>query len=61
MRDERYAEDAWTDALLRERSLLYLCRRDQGRDELALWWSGDRSELLPGAKQTDHDPQSAKQ
>jgi superfamily I DNA/RNA helicase len=46
LRDEQYAEDAWADALLRERSLLYVAAT-RARDELALSWSGDPSELLP--------------
>ena len=49
LRDEQYAEDAWVDALLRERSLLYVAAT-RARDELALSWSGDPSELLPEAK-----------
>ena len=48
LRDEQYAEDAWTDALLRERSLLYVAAT-RARDELALSWSGDPSQLLPPA------------
>ncbi len=59
LRDEQYAKDAWADALLRERSLLYVAAT-RARDQLALSWSGDPSELLPGAKQTDHDPEAAK-
>jgi superfamily I DNA/RNA helicase len=51
LRDEQYAEDAWADALLRERSLLYVAAT-RARDELALSWSGDPSELLPETKQT---------
>ena len=47
-RDEQYAEDAWADALLRERSLLYVAAT-RARDELALSWSGDPSQLLPSA------------
>jgi UvrD-like helicase C-terminal domain len=46
LRDEQYAEDAWADALLRERSLLYVAAT-RARDELALSWSGDPSQLLP--------------
>jgi len=46
LRDEQYAEDAWADALLRERSLLYVAAT-RARDELALLWSGDPSQLLP--------------
>lgn len=49
LRDEQYAEDAWADALLRERSLLYVAAT-RARDELALSWSGDPSELLPGGE-----------
>ena len=52
LRDEQYAEDAWTDALLRERSLLYVAAT-RARDELALSWSGDPSQLLsPSAMPT---------
>jgi superfamily I DNA/RNA helicase len=47
LRDEQYAEDAWADALLRERSLLYVAAT-RARDELALSWSGDPSQLLHG-------------
>lgn len=46
LRDEQYAEDAWSDALLRERSLLYVAAT-RARDELALSWNGDPSQLLP--------------
>ena len=52
LRDEQYAEDAWTDALLRERSLLYVAAT-RARDELALSWSGDPSQLLPSASGQD--------
>lgn len=58
LRDEQYAEDAWADALLRERSLLYVAAT-RARDELALSWSKEPSELLPGAKHTDHDAEAA--
>jgi hypothetical protein len=47
LRDEQYAEEAWTDALLRERSLLYVAAT-RARDELALSWSGEPSRLLSG-------------
>lgn len=47
LRDSRYSDDAWADALLRERSLLYVAAT-RARDELALSWSGEPSELLPG-------------
>ena len=46
LRDEQYAEDAWADALLRERSLLDVAAT-RARDELAVSWSGDPSQLLP--------------
>jgi superfamily I DNA/RNA helicase len=45
LRDEQYAEDAWADAMLRERSLLYVAAT-RARDELALSWSGEPSQLL---------------
>jgi superfamily I DNA/RNA helicase len=45
LRDEQYAEEAWADALLRERSLLYVAAT-RARDELAISWSGDPSQLL---------------
>ncbi len=48
LRDEQYAEDAWADALLRERSLLYVAAT-RARDEVAVSWSGDPSQLLPSA------------
>ena len=51
LRDEQYAEDAWADALLRERSLLYVAAT-RARDELALSWSGDPSQLLPPTEQS---------
>ena len=52
LRDEQYAEDAWADALLRERSLLYVAAT-RARDELALSWSGDPSQLLPPTAEQD--------
>jgi superfamily I DNA/RNA helicase len=52
LRDEQYAEDAWADALLRERSLLYVAAT-RARDELVLSWSGDPSRLLPPAADQD--------
>jgi superfamily I DNA/RNA helicase len=52
LRDEQYAEDAWADALLRERSLLYVAAT-RARDELALSWSGDPSQLLPAPAEQD--------
>lgn len=59
LRDEQYAEDAWADALLRERSLLYVAAT-RARDELALSWSGDPSQLLPTPTEQDgHDLRAA--
>lgn len=49
LRDEQYAEDAWADAMLRERSLLYVAAT-RARDELALSWSGEPSQLLSAGK-----------
>jgi superfamily I DNA/RNA helicase len=48
LRDEEYADEALSDALLRERSLLYVAAT-RARDELALSWNGEPSQLLPGA------------
>jgi superfamily I DNA/RNA helicase len=45
LREEQYAEDAWADAMLRERSLLYVAAT-RARDELALSWSGEPSQLM---------------
>jgi superfamily I DNA/RNA helicase len=56
VRDEDYAPDARADALLRERSLLYVAAT-RARDELALTWSGGSSPLL-GAR-TTHPPAHA--
>jgi superfamily I DNA/RNA helicase len=47
LRAEQYAEEAWTDAMLRERSLLYVAAT-RARDQLALSWSGDPSQFLSG-------------
>ncbi len=43
---EKLPEAEKQDALLRERSLLYVAS-SRARDELAVLWSGERSELLP--------------
>ncbi|GAB6902718.1 3'-5' exonuclease [Kineosporia succinea] len=48
LKDEKYSDDAWNDALLRERSLLYVAAT-RARDELAVTWSGDASSLLSAA------------
>lgn len=45
LKDEKYDESAWSDALLRERSLLYVAAT-RARDELVVTWSGDPSSLL---------------
>lgn len=45
MREQRYSEDAWADALLRERSLVYVAAT-RARDELAVTWTGKPSMLL---------------
>ncbi len=45
LKDERYSEDAAADALLRERSLLYVAAT-RARDELAISWSGEASEFV---------------
>ena len=45
LRDEQYTEEAWADAMLRERSLLYVAAT-RARDELALSWSGQPSQLM---------------
>lgn len=48
LRDQRYSEDAWEDALLRERSLVYVAAT-RARDELAVTYSGKPSTLVPRA------------
>ncbi|WP_062073661.1 3'-5' exonuclease [Demequina sediminicola] len=45
---EKYDADAYEDAMLRERSLLYVAAT-RARDELVVTWSGTRSDLI-GAK-----------
>ena len=45
LRVEKYSEDSWNDAMLRERSLLYVAAT-RARDELAVSWSGTTSPLL---------------
>lgn len=42
-----YSEDEASDAMLRERSLLYVAAT-RARDELAISWNGDESPLLEG-------------
>ncbi len=45
VQDETYSPDALAEALLRERSLLYVAAT-RARDELAVSWSGQASEFL---------------
>lgn len=45
LREQKYSEYAASDALLRERSLLYVAAT-RARDELAISWSGAASEFL---------------
>lgn len=45
LREEKYADDAWSDAMLLERSLLYVAAT-RARDELALSWNGEPSQFL---------------
>ena len=47
LRDQRYSEADRTDALLRERSLLYVAAT-RARDQLAISWSGRKSPMLEG-------------
>jgi len=42
---EKYSEEAWADAMLRERSLLYVAAT-RARDELVVSWSGEPSGLF---------------
>jgi superfamily I DNA/RNA helicase len=48
LRDQRYCEDAWEDAMLRERSLVYVAAT-RARDELAITSSGKPSSLVAKA------------
>jgi hypothetical protein len=45
MKDQKYSDDAWQDALLRERSLLYVAAT-RARDELAVTYKGNPSTLV---------------
>ncbi|MBB1502094.1 ATP-binding domain-containing protein [Propioniciclava sp. MC1683] len=45
VQDETYSQDALAEALLRERSLLYVAAT-RARDELAVSWSGQASDFL---------------
>ena len=46
MRDYEFSDEDKADALLRERSLLYVAA-SRARDELVVTWSGDPSGLMP--------------
>ncbi|WP_062516827.1 3'-5' exonuclease [Demequina gelatinilytica] len=48
MRSERYSEDSFSDAMLRERSLLYVAAT-RARDVLVVTWSGKKSALISSA------------
>lgn len=48
LKDEQYDQTAWADAMLRERSLVYVAAT-RARDELAISWSGQPSALLQGS------------
>ena len=48
LREQNYSKSAAADALLRERSLLYVAAT-RARDELAISWSGAASEFLTGS------------
>jgi hypothetical protein len=45
MRSEKYSEDSFTDAMLRERSLLYVAAT-RARDVLVVTWAGKKSGLI---------------
>jgi len=47
LRDQQYSEADRADAMLRERSLLYVAAT-RARDQLAISWSGEASPLLKG-------------
>ncbi|RAX21507.1 hypothetical protein DRB06_05995 [Actinomyces sp. Z5] len=47
LREQEYSEADHDDALLRERSLLYVAAT-RARDQLAISWSGQASPLLEG-------------
>ena len=47
LRDQQYSKADRADAMLRERSLLYVAAT-RARDQLAISWSGEASPLLEG-------------
>lgn len=49
LRDYDFSDNDQADALLRERSLLYVAA-SRARDELAVSWSGKQSELMPSSE-----------
>ena len=55
LRDQRYSEADRTDALLRERSLLYVAAT-RARDQLAISWSGKASPLLDTIARREQQP-----
>jgi superfamily I DNA/RNA helicase len=52
LRDQNYSPEAAADAMLRERSLLYVAAT-RARDELAISWSGAGSEFLTSREAVD--------
>lgn len=46
LKDQKYSDEAWDDALLSERSLVYVAAT-RARDELAVTWNGNPSTLVP--------------
>jgi superfamily I DNA/RNA helicase len=52
--DQKYSDDAWNDALLRERSLVYVAAT-RARDHLAITWNDKPCTLMP-----THMPHSGK-
>ena len=55
LRDQQYSEADRTDAMLRERSLLYVAAT-RARDQLAISWSGKASPLLDTIAQREQQP-----
>lgn len=54
--DDQYSGEVTSEALLRERSLLYVAAI-RARDQLAISWSGSASDFLPNKQTTvTHDP-----
>ena len=51
LEEYKYSEEDYDDAMLRERSLLYVAA-SRARDELVVSWSGEASVLLPGEDPT---------